>query len=242
MLSESCALSNRFRVEELVVEWRHNARRKRNVGFVFQPGGHLILDAPPRTRQSELEQMVREHIRWIRHRLRRAKDQMPEAPPLRIEDGALIPYLGSTLIVRWRSAPRASAERSGKSLVVRCNRSEEVRDTVRLWYRQEGEALFADLFAGWEHLPWLKRRAVDWRQRYMKSQWGSCSADGRICLNSHLLKVPEELVDYVVLHELCHIKHMDHSRRFHGLMDAHMPDWDRRRRALRRYLGVLLGD
>ena len=79
-----------------------------------------------------------------------------------------------------------------------------------------------------------------WRTRYMRSQWGSCSVSGRIALNTHLVKVPERLIDYVVLHELCHLEHHDHSPRFYGLMRAHMPDWELRRQELDAYLPLLI--
>ncbi len=235
-------MKQQFLVDDIVVEWRHNKRRKRNVGFNFHPDGRLVLDAPPRTRPAELEGMVREHIRWIRHRLRRAKDNAPEFPPLTIEDGAIVPYLGQTLTVQWRQDRSPSVEVKGRKLHVNSRDPGRIRDLVRSWYRGEGETLFEDLISGWRGLPWLKGRDISWRQRYMKSQWGSCSAKGVISLNTHLVKLPEELVDYVVLHELCHVKHMDHSRRFHNLMYTHMPDWEKRRRGLHRHLSVLLGD
>ena len=235
-------MTGEFAVDDLVIEWRHNKRRKRNVGFVFQPGGRLILDAPPRTRPAELEAMVREHMRWIRHRLRAARDAAPEHPPLTIEAGALLPYLGDTLHLRWARGARKSVVRTGNVLQVTSREETMLRDQVRDWYKSEGVELFSRLLDGWRDLPWLAGRDVAWRQRFMKSQWGSCSARGDISLNTHLVKVPEPLVDYVLLHELCHIKVMDHSRRFYALMDAHMPDWERRRRALNKYLGVLIGD
>ena len=59
-------------------------------------------------------------------------------------------------------------------------------------------------------------------------------------MNTHLAKVPERLIDYVVLHELCHLVHHDHSHRFYGLMRTHMPDWESRRAELDAYLPLLL--
>jgi hypothetical protein len=73
--------------------------------------------------------------------------------------------------------------------------------------------------AGWRRrLPWLRGRVPTWRHRFMRSQWGSCSLSGRISLNTHLIKTPPRLIAYVALHELCHLQHYDHSRRFYALM------------------------
>jgi len=76
--------------------------------------------------------------------------------------------------------------------------------------------------------------------RPLKSQWGNCHwAQGYITLNTALARCPEELRDYVALHELVHFLHHDHGPGFYAQMDALMPDWRQRRRALRRYGGAL---
>ncbi len=59
----------------------------------------------------------------------------------------------------------------------------------------------------------------------MKVQWGSCSPAGRITLNPHLVKAPRECIDYVLLHELCHLRHHNHSPQFYRSLDRHMPRW-----------------
>ena len=82
-------------------------------------------------------------------------------------------------------------------------------------------------------LPPLKLRAL-------KSQWGNCHwAQGYITLNTALARCPEELRDYVALHELVHFLHYDHGPGFYARMDALMPDWRNRRRTLKRYSGAL---
>lgn len=60
----------------------------------------------------------------------------------------------------------------------------------------------------------------------MQTQWGSCSLNGRITLNPHLVKAPRECIDYVILHELCHIAEHNHSERFYRLMGQVMPNWE----------------
>ena len=74
----------------------------------------------------------------------------------------------------------------------------------------------------------------------MKSRWGSCSGSGRISLNTHLVKLSDALVEYVAVHELCHLRHMHHGAAFYRLMEASLPDWEQRRSELHRHGGLLL--
>ncbi len=73
-------------------------------------------------------------------------------------------------------------------------------------------------------LRWV-RQLPPLRLRAMRVQWGSCSPGGRLTLNPHLVRAPRECIDYVLLHELCHLKEHNHSARFYRLLDAHMPSW-----------------
>jgi predicted metal-dependent hydrolase len=122
-------------------------------------------------------------------------------------------------------------------------RSERVHLLLNAWYKARAEALFARQFDYFRpRLDWLHQRTLLWRHRFMRSQWGSCSHSGRIALNTHLVKLPHRLTRYVVLHELCHLRHHDHGPGFYALMSRYMPDWQVRRAELDRYLPVLLQD
>lgn len=122
-------------------------------------------------------------------------------------------------------------------------RSERVRLLLNAWYKARAEALFARQFDYFRpRLDWVQKRALLWRHRFMRSQWGSCSQSGRIALNTHLVKLPRALVRYVVLHELCHLVEHNHGPRFYALMARYMPDWQVRRGELDRYLPVLIQD
>jgi predicted metal-dependent hydrolase len=74
-------------------------------------------------------------------------------------------------------------------------------------------------------LHWLEGRP-DWRLLEMKTQWGSCSPKGAMLLNPHLVKAPTECIDYVILHELCHLEEHNHSQRFYDLLSYTMPRWE----------------
>ena len=116
-----------------------------------------------------------------------------------------------------------------------------VQQVVEAWLREQADDYFAarlEVFAN--ELPWLSDGPPVWRHSFMRSQWGSCSIEGKISLNTHLLKTPPALIDYVILHELCHLRHHNHGKRFYALMTKHMPDWQDRRRELNQYVTLLV--
>ena len=162
----------------------------------------------------------------------------------RYDAGALQFYLGKRYPLAFESpARRDGVTFTGRRILVatddRC--AEHVRTLLRRWYRARAAELLTRRIAQWTHLPWLKS-TPNWRLRRMRSQWGSCSMTGEITLNTQLVKAPVDLIDYVILHELAHIKHHDHGRGFERLLDTYMPDWRLRRRRLNALGSAILID
>jgi predicted metal-dependent hydrolase len=250
--------SERLIVDSLPVEVRRNSRRKTRIGMSFDPAGVVVLEAPLNASMRELEAIVVEHGRWLRHKLSSLQAEATCVSVPRHVDGELLQYLGQAYELRvvegrtWVGRTETEQQltlfhdvRGIRGLITVSTPSEapeRVRKALNRWYTREAARLFETTLERFSVLPWLEGRIPDFRVGFMRSQWGSCSASGRIALNTHLIKVPQSLIDYVVLHELCHLVHHDHSRRFNNLLGRHMPDWRDREAALGRYLPVLLHD
>ncbi len=208
------------------------------------------MDAPLNAQEDEIRALVAEHHRWLRVRLEKVKESSDEVRALRYETGELVHYLGDAYrleVVRGDETlihfAAFSTSAFGDALVTTPDVSAAaVKHALREWMRSRADERFAERVRRWRDLPWLADGLPAVRHQFMRSQWGSCSVDGRISLNTHLIKVPEALVDYVVLHELCHLQHHNHGKRFYALMSRHMPEWQRRRSALDRFMPVLLQD
>ena len=245
-----------LQVDEISVEVRRNSRRKTRIGLGFDPAGHVILDAPVNATMEELYAVVVEHERWLRRRLESvARDPVCVAAPQYVS-GELLQYLGqafelqvkegaTSVSVRMRGAQLGLfpglAGIAGEIQVRLVNPTPElVARQLKRWYRRQAEKVFGERLERFRSLPWLEQSLPTWRTRFMRSQWGSCSHDGVIALNTHLVKTPERVIDYVILHELCHLVHHDHSRRFYSLMSKHMPDWQDRSSELDGFMPVLL--
>ncbi len=208
------------------VEVGWNPRRRTRMGISFDQDGTLHVEVPLGVALSEVRQVLHDHRRWVLRNVHQteAKDS---GFPSQYVDGAILLHRGRPLCLR--TAPDGEVRREGEMLIA------PQRDTKRrvwLWYAREAAEVLAErLTATWPSLPWVARVPV-WRHSYMRAQWGSCSASGRLSLNTHLVKLTDELIDYVLVHELCHLEHLNHGPAFHALMQCSLPDWKDRRRRL----------
>jgi predicted metal-dependent hydrolase len=255
-------LSERLVIDDIEVEVRRNSRRRTRIGLAFDPSGYLIMDAPLHAGDDEIRAIVSEHQRWLRVRLDKVKETAEAFHPPRYRSGELVHYLGEAY--RLEVVPGRAAEVTHEALgpmagdqlglfpgarmgfaklriVAPDVATHAVKDVLDDWFKMRAAEEFAvrvEAFA--VRLPWLNGASPPWRHSFMRSQWGSCSAEGKISLNTHLIKTPSALIDYVIVHELCHLEHLNHSKRFYALMSRHMPDWQRRRTQLNRYVSLLV--
>jgi len=113
-----------------------------------------------------------------------------------------------------------------KALPVRERNVERIKSLLEGWYKEKAKEVFKSrLDAIMTQAIWIEK-APEFRIFTMKTQWGSCSPNGRITLNPLLVKTPRECIDYVILHELCHLVEHNHSERFYRLLSQVMPKWE----------------
>ena len=117
-------------------------------------------------------------------------------------------------------------------LFINPGRTTEQREAVLLrWYRQELNALVPSLVAQWENT--LNVQANAWGIKRMKTKWGSCNPiSKRLWFNLELAKKPVQCLEYIVAHELAHLLERNHTERFKGLLDRHLPNWQQSRAVL----------
>ena len=225
--------SVRFGDATIEYEVRRSERRKKTVQITVDGGGVQVA-APSKTPESELRAMVRKRAPWI---LSHASDEMLEATPKRFVSGETLPYLGRNvrLVVKttdvrspevrfdhWRfrvAVPKATDDG---------HRYERIRRAVVGWYRGRATERLPEIVERW--WPRLGRGEMsrilvrDQRQR-----WGSCAPDGTLRFNWRAMMLKPALMEYVVVHELAHLTHRNHSTNFWGLVSNVMPDAQQRR-------------
>lgn len=210
---------------------RQTTRVVSRVSIHVEPDGRVEVDAPPSTPLADVLAAVRKRSRWISQHVSVAKARLAHVLPREYVSGESIHYLGKRyrLKVIVQTGFASEAKLRGAFLVVSVPRIdvELIRACIDTWYRDRAREVFKDrLKVVAEPLRWV-RQIPPFRLQFMTRQWGSCSPSGRLTLNPWLVAASREAIDYVLLHEMCHLKHHNHSRSFYATLTRHLPDWER---------------
>jgi predicted metal-dependent hydrolase len=210
--------------EPIPYEVRRAPRAKR-VRVAVEPDGTVAVLLPPRGTERDAAAAVRELRPWIERRVREAAartDRMARPP-------GVVPYLGEELRL-LPEAGRTRVHRRGDVLLVPGAAALHA-EAVERWYRRAARAEVAPRLD--EAVAALGRSYTALTIRNQRTRWGSCSSTGAMSFNWRLLLAPEDVLDYVVWHEACHLVHMDHSPRFWGLLAEHRPGYRAQQRWLK---------
>ena len=222
--------------------------RRRHVHILVNDEGELEVRAPWRFGLSKAREVLRENAEWVLETLGAARDRLAQRP--RLITGTRLPLLDMSLHLDIRPQAqidmfecarpwRGRVERRGTVLRVSTASlgGDELRALIERWYRREASAWLAGRV---EHYsPQLGVRPSRVTIRGQRSRWGSCSGKGTVSLNWRLMMVPAALADYVVVHELCHLRHMNHSPHFWEMVAGVVPDYRQRRHSLNALQGRL---
>jgi predicted metal-dependent hydrolase len=238
--------SRRIALATCEVAYAFRRAKRRTIGMVIGPDG-LEVSAPRWVTVGEIESTLHEKADWIVRKLVEMQEHQRRLGEARIQwrDGVVLRYLGDSMRVVLDSSSAlkknsAQLENLGDEttacFVLRIglptNASpEQIRDATQAWLMRRAKALFTERL---DHF--APRLGVSWKRLSLSrasTRWGTASADGAIRLNWRLIHHKLDVIDYVVAHELSHLRVMDHSPQFWDTVKSVMPDYPARRRVLR---------
>lgn len=187
--------------------------------------GDIRISAPTRISHQAIQTFLRAQKPWLDARLAQIPPQQNAQRDY--GDNSCHPYLGREIRLRLHHAARASYQFSAAddSLHLSVPTENAVLTTLKQFYRVEAQRLLpVRVQAQLAKTPWVAKMP-EIRLRWMKAQWGNCAQKGHLTFNTQLIKAAPDLIDYVILHELCHLQEFNHSPRFYALMDAVAPNW-----------------
>jgi predicted metal-dependent hydrolase len=211
--------------------------KRKTLAIYINRNASVTVRAPLRMALADVYLFLHERWPWIQtQRTRFLQNPAPE--PFRYRDGESFRHMGQDCRLRIEPGLRDRALFSAGTLTVGLKK-ESAGDEKALvaiierWQRREAVQVFAERLAHCrermrdQHLP-----ATELRIRKMRSRWGSCSRSAVITLNLELIKMPVDCIDYVIVHELCHLREFNHSPKFYALQEHYVPDWQERKREL----------
>lgn len=221
------------------IEYALRRSSRRSIGFTIDDDG-LRVTAPRRVTLEEIDNALRAKQRWIVSKLLERgerRDQRQQRAPIEWKDGARLPYLGSDIVLRLEEAARSHCrfDEANHELWIGMapGLSEwQLKERVKLWFQAEAKRVFVERLD--HYAPRLGVNYSSFTLSSAGSRWGSCTVGGSIRLNWKLIHYPLALVDYVVAHELAHLREMNHSPAFWATVAEVYPDYDGARLALRR--------
>jgi len=228
----------------------HRVVGRKHVHLVVDEDAHLQVRAPWRFSAESAAEVVIENLLWVRDALERAVRSRGER--IRLISGSHLPLLDRQLRLDLRVAAQMDllgtvdaggavarlrnpvktrdgwiARRGDVLQVVSLALTQSApRPLVEAWYRREAKHCLPMRMAPYSRMLGVQPKRISIRAQ--RTRWGSCSSQGTICLNWRLLLLPADLCDYILVHELCHLRYLDHSPGFWALVESVFPDYAER--------------
>jgi predicted metal-dependent hydrolase len=214
---------------------------RRSLAISVGPATGVIVRAPYRTSLKAIENLVCAKTTWINKHLESYRSSVNINNIKNYYDGAETLLYGREHRLKIISSEKYYVKRDGENTIEVGLKNMSDKDLVgpmlEKWYKIISEGLFRQRFG--EIL--LKYKDFNFKPsafsvKVMKRRWGSCSSKGKITISSELVKLDDIYLEYVILHELCHLRHHNHGKEFYYLLSEVFPDWKRRRSELKRYV------
>ena len=203
---------------------------------VLPPDGRVRISAPLLLPNSVILAFAESKADWVRKQQEKMRERQARQPAeMRYVSGETLEVWGKPYVLRVMEGTRwaLSLERDTALLTARTGSTQEQREAhVNGWYREMLKIETARRLPVWEEMTGL--RCASWQVKNMKTRWGTCNPNTRkVWLSLQLARKPLECLDYVILHELTHLKVRNHGKDFQAFMDRYMPDWRERRKQLK---------
>lgn len=204
---------------------------RQTLAIEVHPDSRVLVRAPVDCPEALIAERVQKRAAWISRQLAEFERYRPRTPARQYINGESHLYLGRQYRLKLAEGDSASVKLTRGQLLVSLPgepEPERVKALLHRWYLDRARAVFTDVLdASLLHFKGVEQPRLI--VRAMQSRWGSLSRAGTMTLNLNLVRAPRPCIEYVVTHELCHIKHRDHDARFFRLLGRVLPDWERRK-------------
>ena len=207
------------------------------LGITVTPEMEVLVKAPLQTTIEKVKEKVRKKAPWIIKQLSFFLSFQPKTPTRKYVSGETHLYLGKQYRLQIHIGKEESVKLKGKFIEVTTSEKERAKKLMNGWYLKLAHTKFGVIAAPLiDNFKKYKVAPISIVIRNMPTRWGSCTPKGKIILNPELIKAPKVCIEYVIIHELCHLIHYDHTQKFIDLQTKEMKDWEKWKDKLERLL------
>lgn len=204
------------------------------LSITVHPDLRITAKAPISKTRNEVFEQVKKRTQWIIKQANYFEKFHPIQPEHKYVSGETHYYLGRQYRLKIFRGNRKQVKLKGKFFEVEISAdNSQGEDILWGWYRTHAKKIYGDSIA--QYMKYFKRFNIkhpEFKIRRMKKRWGSCPNGRTILLNTELIKAPLYCIDYVIVHELCHLIYPQHSKKFYSLLKSIFPDWQERKERL----------
>ena len=220
-----------FTYGKKTIEYQLFFTKRKTLEIAVHPDRTIIVKAPVDSETSLIEKKIHKRARWITKQLDYFQQFTPKTPEKVYISGETHLYLGKQYRLKVMQGQENSVKLSRGIFQVICHdepKPELVKKLMKKWYLDKAKIQFSKSF----ERCWPKFNSMGFSKppmsvKKMQKRWGSLSEKGTMTLNTELIKASKECIDYVIIHELCHLKYHDHSSEYYKMLDSFMPDWEK---------------
>jgi len=214
--------------------------RRRTLGISVLNDSSVVVRVPYRTSFRTITRMVEEKSSWIIRHRDYFRNQQQTRPVKSYTNGSIHSFRGNSLILNIQESRKPFVRFEGSTIEMGLEKTGDEISVSRLLkkaYKNEAQSLLPSMFINvLERYKEQKFSPTGLVIRSMKRRWGSCSNKGKITLSSELVKLNETHIEYVIIHELCHLRHHNHGSKYYELLGELFPEWKKVRKEMRGYV------
>jgi len=204
---------------------------RKTMEIAVHPDSTIVIKAPEQSDISLIEKKILKRAPWILKQVNYFKQFTPKTPCRCYVNGETHLYLGKQYRLKLSEGFENSVKLSRGFFHITCKGETNpitVKKLLNIWYSKKAQMQFAEsMDRCWQQCSGFGNDQPKLSIKRMKKRWGSLSDRGTVTLNTDLIRAPKECIDYVVTHELCHIKYHDHGPEFYKLLDSVLPGWEK---------------
>lgn len=201
---------------------------RKSLGISVTPEMEVVVKAPEGVSLEKIKERVKKRAPWIMKQQRFFLAFYPKQTERRYISGETHLYMGRQYLLKVTKAAKDSVHYKGRFVEVQTNDKAKAKVLLKNWYKEKSKDKFAEIAEPLiQRFKKYKVEPIGLFIQEMPKRWGSCTPKGKIILNPELIKAPKACIEYVIIHELCHLVHHDHTQKFMDLQTKEMPDWEK---------------